>query len=193
MNNIELKKAIANDLETIKHLELEIIPAQTYYRDLLKIFVSCVSKIGIVIFLTVIYASTFNPSKLDMVSEPWMPLITGTAFSAFFMALGSMLFLGVAITNYYLIKYHLEKRLQTGPLLIKTLRQLGWMFYCLFSVLCLFFGSCVESAAIYTMIVFSFLISGFLTQFFLGMEIKRIGLSAIFTVITAFFAKGKNA
>jgi hypothetical protein len=35
MNNEELKLAIIDDLETLKGLELDIIPAREYYRGIL--------------------------------------------------------------------------------------------------------------------------------------------------------------
>ena len=193
MNNKELKLAIINDLETLKRLELEIIPARDYYHGVLSLFVNGLWKLGLIVFIAVLWAMHHHPSNHAIASETFTELVIDAALLAFFMALGAMLLLSIALNHYYLIQYQLKNRLKTGHWLINKLRQCAWLFWSIFTFCCLLFASDAEANIIYIPVVFSFIVSAIITLIVMNMEINRVGLSALFALITQFFNKDKAA
>ncbi len=123
----------------------------------------------------------------------YVELICWSALASFFMALCAMFFLLSTMSQYYLIQYHLKNRLKTGGLLVNKLRHCGWFFWGVFTLFCLMFASYTESAAIFLMIGFSFMASAFITHLAISMEMNRVGISTLFTVVNEFFNKDKTA
>ena len=193
MNTIELKQAIVDDIKTLKCLDVDIIPAREYYCGLLKLFFGALWKLGLIVFFTILYASISHPSNAGIAKETWLRLVTESAFIALFMTIGAMILLGSALTHYYLIQYYLKDRLKTGHLLVNKLRHCGWFFWGVFTLFCLMFASYTESAAIFLMIGFSFMASAFITHLAISMEMNRVGISTLFTVVNEFFNKDKTA
>lgn len=198
MNNIELKNAINEDIEAIKHLDIEIIPARSYYLGNLKLVLGGIWKIGIIIFFSILYVSIFNPGQGQSdplsnfgVGKPLINLVTETLLVSFFISLASMVVLFQAFNHYFLIKYHLLHKLKTGSFIIKKLKQAAYLFWVLFALCCLLFASYADTAAIYLMIVLAFVISGVLTFFTISMELNRVGVSTLFRVVSTFFNKDK--
>jgi hypothetical protein len=192
MNNKELKQAILDDIEILKSIEIGIIPAREYYGGLLKLFVGGLWKLGLIVFFTILYASIANPSNPGLAEEPWLELITESAIIAVFMTTVAMILLGSAIAHYYLIRYYLKNRLKTGHLLVNKLKHCGWFFYVIFAVFCLMFASYTQSAAIFLMIGFSFMASALITHLAIRIEMNRVGISTLFTVVNEFFNKDKT-
>jgi hypothetical protein len=193
MNTIELKQAIVDDIKTLKCLEVDIIPAREYYCGLLKLFAGGLWKLGLIVFFTILYASISHPSNPGIAKETWLRLVTESAFIALFMTSGAMIFLGSALIHYYLIQYYLKNRLRTGHLLVNKLKHCGWIFLGVFTLFCLMFASYTESAAIFLMIGFSFMASAFVTYLAISMELNRVGISTLFTVVNEFFKQDKTA
>ena len=90
-----------------------------------------------------------------------------------------------------MIQYHLKNQLKTGQLLVNKLKQCGWFFWGVFALFCLMFASYTESAAIFLMIGFSFMTSAFITHLAISMEMNRVGISTLFTVVNEWFNKDK--
>ena len=193
MNNKELNQAIVDDIEILKSLEVDIIPAREYYSGLLKLFAGGFWKIGLIVFFTILYASISNPSNPVIANKTYLQLVTESAVIALFMTTGAMIFLGSAIIHYYLIQYYLKNRLKTGHLLVNKLKQCGWLFWGGFALFCLMFASYTQSAVIFLMIGFSFMASAFITYLAISMEMSRVGMSTLFTVVNKFFNKDKTA
>ena len=193
MNNKELKQAIAADIETLKGLDVEIIPARTYYLGLLKLVAGGIWKLGLVVFLAITFSFIHNPTHPMTGRGDYVELIFWSALASFFMALCAMFFLLSTMSQYYLIQYHLKNRLKTGSLLVNKLRHCGWFFWGVFTLFCLMFASYTESAAIFLMIGFSFMASAFITHLAISMEMNRVGISTLFTVVNEFFNKDKTA
>lgn len=193
MNSKELKQAIAADLETLKCLDVEIIPARTYYTSLLKLFAGGIWKLALVVFLAITFSFINNPTHPMTGTGVYVETVCWAALAAFFMALGTMIFLMPAISQYYLIQYHLQNRLKTGHLLVAKLRQCAWLYWGVFTLFCLMFASVTESAVIFLMIGFSFMGSAAITWIAISMEMNRVGISTLFTVVNQFFNKDKTA
>lgn len=191
MNNKELKQAINDDIETLKVLDVEIIPGRTYYLGLLKLVAGGIWKLGLVVFLTLTYVFIYNPTNPVKGQINYSNLFSDAAIVAFFMALGAMILLLSPIIQYYLIQYHLKSRLKTGYLLVNKSKQCAWFFLIMFALFCVMFASYAESAVIFLMIGFAFMGSVLITYLVMNMEINRIGISILFTLVNKWFDKDK--
>lgn len=192
MNHQELKLAIAQDVKTIKTLDLDIIPARLYYSNFLKLFISGLWKIWLIVSITIAYAGIHNPSNEGLAREVAFQVIGESILMAFFLSFGAMLLLSPAINFFILFRFHLEKNLKTGQLLVKKLKHIAYLFLSVFMLFCAMFASFSESAAIFMLVGFAFFGSALVTYFLVGMEFNRIGVRLIFTVINEFFDKGKR-
>ncbi|WP_419421573.1 hypothetical protein ACNVED_16440 (plasmid) [Legionella sp. D16C41] len=192
MTHQRLRELISEDIETIKHLNPDIIPAKIYYLRLLKLFVSGLWKIWLIVSITIAYAGLTHPSNGGLASEPASQVIRESMMLAFFFSFGAMLLLSPSINFFILFCYHLESKLKTGALLARKFKHITYLFFGFFIFLCTLFGSYSESAAIFMMIVFSFFGSLAATYFFVKMELNRIGISTIFSIFNHYFSKGNK-
>lgn len=197
MNTNELKQAILEDIEHLKHLEIAIIPAKIYYTGLLKLAANAFWKIGLVLFLSISYVFlTHKDPNASMTEAYWGVARTPTFYweqiqEALFVASGitliALLVLTQALSNYFLIQYHLQDQLQTGDLLVKKLRDSGWLFLSAFILFSIMFASYAEPNVIFFFEGISLMLSAFVTYFVMGMEFNRVGLSILFTFIRHWF------
>jgi hypothetical protein len=192
MNHQDLKKAISDDVETIKLLRPEIIPAKIYYARLLMLFVSGFWKIWLIVSLTITYAGINHPSNEGLAREAISQVMNEATLMASFLSFAAMLLLTPAINFFILFRFHLESSLKTGALLVKKLKHIAYIFFGFFILLCTLFGSYIESAAIFMAVGFAFFGSLAATYFLVKMELNRIGVSTLFTMFDHYFSKGKD-
>lgn len=191
MNSQELKQAIVEDIETLKGLSLEIIPASDYYRGLLKLLKGGVFKLGLIAFFVLFYATVFNPTYENLKSD-YIELAIKSAAIAFSMALCAMILLLTAITHYYLFRCHLENKLKTGPLLVKKMQQCAHLFLCVFFLLSFIVVNLIEPSFVLFSMPFIFLATSFIAYTAISMEINRIGIATFCMCINTFFNKDKT-
>src|SRR3990167_6257390 len=131
MNPIELKQAIADDIETLKTLDLEIMPAREYYSANLKQF----RYVFLKIYLTII--GSLSLSIILHLDKSWALLID--TFMGFGLALGMVvivfLFIYDTITHYIIVKHQLRHKLKTGDLIVKNFQLLGKIAYRIFATI----------------------------------------------------------
>lgn len=192
MNPIELKLALDEDVQLINSLNPDIIPARFYYGTFLKLFASGFWKIWLIITATLTYAGVHNPSNEAIAHEAVSQIVEESVLMAFFMSLGSMLLLTQALNFRILVRFYLEDRLKTGRILTQKLKHIAYLFFGSFAVFCAMFASYGESAAIFFLVGIAFFGSLVITYFVVNMEMNRIGLILIFSVIHEFFQKGKK-
>lgn len=192
MNHQELKQAISEDVEKIKHLNPDIIPAKIYYSRLLKLFVSGFWKIWLIVSLTIAYAGINHPSNEGLAREAVSQVMREATLMAFFLSFGAMLLLTPVINFFIIFRFHLEKILKTGALLVRKFKHIAYIFLGFFILLCILLGSYIESAAIFMGVGFAFFGSLAATYFLVKMELNRIGVSTLFSVFDHYFSKGKD-
>lgn len=190
MDNTQLKLAVVDDIKTIKNLDPEIIPARVYYGDLFKIMLPIFGIIFVVISLTLAYSFTFNTQFKTPAT--YSEIISSSVIVAFFLSLGALFVLWSSVNFFVLFRFHLENKLKTGVLLVKKFKLIAKVFLGIFVLLCILFGSYGEDTQILLMLGFAFFGSFATTYFLVSMEINRIGVSTIFTVINEFFHKEKR-
>ncbi|HAU1150814.1 TPA: hypothetical protein JBI12_02545 [Legionella pneumophila] len=187
MDSQQLKQAIAEDMRAIKTLNPEIIPAKSYYGGLLKGILSGFWKMFLILFLTLCYVMGSDDNDPTTWSELF---ITSSVVSSILSAV-AMLFFLTPISFFVQFRFHLEKKLKTGALIRKKCSQISMFFFGVFAALCTLFGSYASGQQIFFMLVLSFFLSFGATHVVVNMELSRIGLSSIFTLINEFFSKGK--
>ncbi|PWY54107.1 hypothetical protein DGG96_17045 [Legionella qingyii] len=192
MNYKDLKCAIDEDVGAITGLQPDIIPARFYYWSLSKLFLNGLLIFWLITSITIAYAGIVHPSNEGLAREAASQVIGESVLMAFFMSAGAMFLLFQALNFYILFRFHLEKRLKTGSLVVKKLKQFSYLFLGVFALFCALFASYGESAAIFMFVGFAFFGSLLVTYFLVSMEISRIGISTIFTLINEFFHKGKK-
>lgn len=197
MNTNELKQAILEDVKHLQHLEIEIIPAKIYYAGLLKLVIAAFWKIGLVLFLSILYVFLTNTDPHASMTEAYWGVARTSTFyweqiqEALFIAIGmtliAMLVLTKTLRNYFLIQYHLKERLKTGGLLVKKLRGSGWLFFSLFVFFSIMFARYAEPNVIFFFEGMALILSAVVTYFVMSLEFNRVGLSILFTVISHWF------
>lgn len=191
MNLQELKSAVTVDVETIKTLNPEIIPASVYYLSLLKCTAIGLTFFWLVISLCIAYAGIHYPSNDELARETLSEIFSESVLMAFFMSIGGILILLPSIVSYLQFHFHLENKLLTGIVLKKKFKQFAVCFMITFLLLCALFASGTESAVIFFTIGLSFFGSLFLTYVIVSMEISRLGLTVLFTAINQFRSPDK--
>lgn len=191
MNQQELKINLASDIKMIRQLEPEIIPARLFYGTCLKLGFIGFLLVGTIITISLAFTAINHPFDPELAGSI-MEEIQSAAFEGFFSALGAMLLLSQSLIFYIQFRFHLENKLKTGPLLAKKFRQIAYLFLGLFALSCAMFASYADSKAIILMIGFSFVGSLMLTYFLVSMELNRIGLSMVFSILNEFFTKGRQ-
>lgn len=185
----QLKQAIAEDMRTLKILNPEIIPARSYYGGLLKGVFHGIWRMFVILFLTL--------CSVDVVSdgqEPiaWFKLLIDSSLVALFLSTVAMLILLNPISFFVQFRFHLEKKLKTGALIVKKCKLISRVFFGVLALLCTLLGSYASGQQIVFLLVLSFFLSIGATHFVVNMELSRIGLSSLVDLFNEFFSKEKT-
>lgn len=188
MNDHQLKKAIEEDIITIKTLNPTIIPAKFYYGRLFKESFIFFSKMVVILILTLSYV--LKSSGTDPIT--WSDLLITSGVISCFLSIFATIILLIPISSFVQFQFHFENKLKTGLLIKKKYDQISMVFFGVFSSCCVLFGSYASGQQILLMLVFSFFLSLGATNVLVGMELSRIGLSSLFTLIHEFSPNRKN-
>ena len=193
MNTRELKEAITQDIETLKTLDVDIMPADAYYKANSRLFLHVFFKLYGTILLGFILPCPFYWRELMSFSAHelcyifiWMPL----------MALGlcafAFLFIYSSLNHYVLIKHQLRGHLKTGDLIVKQIRLAGTIAYRIYAAVILIPSLFLFPSAALFLAFGAFFISGIITGILVEMELNRIGISTLFTLVKNYFDKDKT-
>lgn len=200
MSTSELKQAIIQDLNELKYLEIEIIPAKIYYIGLLKLAAGAFWKIGLILFLSILYVflTYSNPDELmrevysGVIPVPAWKKVYDALFMTTEMAFIATLVLSRSLRNYFLIQYHLKDSLITGDILVEKLQNSGWLFLLALILFSIMFASYAEPDRIFFFEGMALCLSAAVTYFVMGMEFNRIGFSLLFTAVGHWFGSSKT-
>ena len=189
MNTTELKSAITRDMEMLKHLDVDIMEPGLYYREIRRL----VWTIFLLLFLPTIAAELICiPFKWPSFAEYPMHHMAQTLLFPAFISLLFLINLFGLISEWVIFNHQLKSHLYTGDLLHQkacTIWRLPYVIYAL-SILLItpFFGweyaVGVQFAAA--------LIVPVILQLMINLEINRIGVSALFTVIKQYFESSQT-
>jgi hypothetical protein len=187
MDPQQLKEALISDLRTIKFLNPEIIPARTYYGGIFKGVLSGVWKMFLILCFTFIYQE-INDSKTSL---SWFELIYESSMASLCLSIVPILVFLNPISFYVQFRFHLEKKLKIGALVVKKCRLIARVFFGVFALLCTLFGSYASAQQILLLLVFAYFLSLGAAHIVANMELNRIGLSSLLGLFKKFFSKEK--
>lgn len=190
----ELKEAIRTDIESLKTLDVDIMPADDYYRATARLILYVFFKMYGTVLLGFALPFVWFWQELHSQSE-WVLLLSqlaGLSLMVLAMMVFIMTMISSALSHYVLINETLKPKLKTGQLLVEKMRLSGTIAYRIFAAIvlipALFFP---PGAALFTAIG-AFFISGILTGILVEMELDRIGISMLFSLVKNFFDKDKK-
>lgn len=190
-----LKQKIQSDLNTLQSLDLDVLPAKIYYREMLKLFMilwggflgvqliaaKAINKMGV----WQDYFERYAEHESSIYGKMWL----GCIISSFVISL----FLLSRIKLYVIFKYQIRQHLQTGLLLTRKMHQMACVFYGLFAFFIfpctLFCDPDVTLFAAIGAIIFTALAS----QFLIGMELTRVGVGVLLEAVSALFGKNEKS
>lgn len=193
MTTQELKEAITQDIETLKTLEVDIMPADKYYKANLNLFLHVFLKLYGTILLGFFLPVFFYWQELT--STPFPELLSSLGLMSL-LALGlclfAFLFIYSSLNHYVLIKHQLRGKLKTGDLIVKQIRLAGTIAYRIYAAVVLIPSIFLFPGGALFLAFGAFFISGILTSMLVEMELNRIGISTLFTLVKNYFDKDKK-
>ena len=182
-----LKQQIQTDLEeALKTLDLEVMPARTFYGEILILF----NTVGLFFWHSA--ASHKSSQRNGCLGKLFHEYREHASDIAGKMGLGCIvsslvisLILLSRVKFYIVFKHQIREQLQTGSLLTRKIRQMAWIFYGLFA---LFIFPCTlflnPDLTLFAAII-AFVFTGLISQFFINMELTRAGIVVMIEAIAA--------
>lgn len=193
MTTHELKEAITQDIETLKTLEVDIMPADEYYKANLSLFIHVFLKMYGTIILGFFLPVFFYWQELASMS--FLELLSSLGLIAL-LALGlclfAFLFIYSSLNHYVLINHQLRGKLKTGDLIVKKIRLAGTIAYRIYAAVVLIPSIFLFPGCALFLAFGAFFISGIVTSILIEMELNRIGISTLFTLVKNYFDKEKK-
>lgn len=191
MNSQECKQFIQEDIQRMKCLDLEILPAPIFYRNVLnKMVILYLIMVGIPLLVMMAFGKS-NILTLEFYVEDWIYLSILYGFiSLFFLP---------KIAEYIVFKETIKLHLKLGALIDAKFKFLFRTFAIIYTLWVLFDTNYLFSMdfnhfgeRMFTVLV-GIVLGSFITSLIFYMEISRIGLAAIFDLIAVFKKKDKKS
>lgn len=182
MSDTLLKNHLKDDLHTLKHLRLEILPANVFYKALIKCFLSAYLLLTGAMFAGSLFAyaiGTWNET----------PSFSFITFCILGMGLFFMLFLYGNIKTYVVFKCQIAEHLQTGQYIQKKSLQAFMIFIGIFGLFSLFSFSVLSPDLIGASAMMSFIPTIIIVSILIETEATRIGISPITNAVANYFEK----
>lgn len=192
MNGQNLKQMISEDINVLKTLDLDIMPAGDYYKANLRLFLTVFLRMyltvaGAAVISIFLHWSSFFSDKWNGL---WEMLLT---FGGSFLLTGFIfLFIYETLNNYVIFDYQIRSKLQSGALIDKQIKRAGWVAYTIFAVVVVVPTIVFHPMAVLIAEFVAFFASGIFTGIIIEMEMKRVGISTLFTLIRGYFDKSKD-
>ena len=190
-----LKQQIQTDLQTLQSLDLDILPARTYYVENLKYFVmlwagllgvqliavEAINKIG----LWQDYFERHINHHSAIHAKMWLGCILSSLIISLVML--------ARIKWYVIFKQQLREHLQTSELLHRKICQITALFYGVYSIF-FFFWLAFFSPDMTLFAGFGALVFALpLCLFLINMELTRVGSSVLLSGINRYFSQDKTS
>ena len=192
MNGQNLKQMISEDINVLKTLDLEIMPSGDYYKANLRLFISVFLRMyltvsGAAIISILLHWNSFFSDKWNIL---WDMLLT---FGGSFLLTGFIfLFIYETLNNYVIFHHQIRSKLQSGELIDKQIKRAGCLAYTIFAVVVVVPTMFLNPVCVSLAEFAAFFASGIITGIIIEMEMKRVGISTLFTLIRGYFDKSKD-
>lgn len=188
MNDKELKQAIEDDIETLKHLDVEIVESGRYYGEVRRLTLHWFLGLFGTSFAIglVCIPLEWHSSGMDVLGQILFCL-GGSLFFSLLFSLGIPSFAG----QFVIFKDQLLPNLKTGDFLMKQLERIARVTYVTF-VTILFIATVIAgSPLVGFMVIVAVALTGCVMTLLIEMEAIRLGASVFFIVIKKYFSKNK--
>ena len=191
MNTSELKQAINEDINTLKSLDLEIMPSQEYYRENLILFKKVYLRMYLPTFFAALISLCFHWKEVFYQYDTWYGI--AFAFGGPIILTGFIfLFIQDSLNNYVIFYHQIRQKLKTGELIDQQIRRAGWLAYKIFALVVIVPTLFFHPGSVLFAEFGAYFVSATITGIIIEMEMKRIGISTLFTLIKHYFDKDKS-
>ena len=189
MNSKDLKQAIADDIEGLKNFDIDIMESKEYYGALRR--EAC--RLFLWLWLT------FIGTKIFWIPVQWKEFIQDPLYAIGFLTIGSalvaLLFVFIAfltLSDLVLFKYQMKPKLKTGQFLWDEATFAGRKVYFWFVGLLMVANAFIDWPYVLGVEFGVTLVSIMIAKMLFELELRRVGISALFTVIREYFDKDKK-
>lgn len=191
MTSQELKKAIAEDIEALKTMEVDIMPADDYYKANARLCLLVLFKLFGTVFLGLVipfllYWLTGRAAfdLFDNSSQFVCFFLIASGFCCF-----AFLLVFSELNQYVLFNYQIRHQLKTGDFIAQKVEWMGSIAYRIFAGIVLFPSLFAPPGAAFFWTMVAVVVSWFVSGFIINMELKRLGISTLFTLVNKYFEK----
>ncbi len=184
----DLKQALQTDLTTLKHLNLGVMPAKTYYRALFSGFIRIYLLFVGLQLLACLFASQTGAWEQDFSAVLFVKMLAGVIFSSLFF----MLFMQGHVKNYVIFKHQLQSHLETGAYLHHKLYQGLQLYFTLFGSIALLSISLFHQDMTFFAGLAAFIFSSIAIVIVIEWELSRIGIGVLSSAIVEYFRQVKQ-
>ncbi len=190
MDSTQLKQAISDDLETIKRLDLDIVPANDYYRANARAFMLVSLRIyGLCLGACIMPALFREHWHVFFEHSTWIENGLTLALSALAFTLFSLFMLHSGINHYVIFNLQLRQKFKTGDVLLKKMQFGGWVAFSVFGLINTLATFIADPGLIFFAEIIAAIPTAIITSMLIEMETNRIGLSALTLAVNKYLSK----
>lgn len=175
-----LSKDIKDDINTLKNLDIKIMPSQSFYKEVRVHAIPLYSTLVLISWLTMaLFLNNAGEIFIDLIVTLIFVLIPG-----FFMF--------SKVAEYVFFTQSIKPHLKTGKLIDEKFRQFSGIFIGSYAVIQLIFVTLLSSIRLQYVgekgmsIIAPFLIAIAITNWFVKMELTRTGIASLFYLVHSF-------
>lgn len=188
MSTNELKQAIKEDIERLKSIELDIMSSSDYYAENRRLLTQIFFRMYLVPVLAFCLSAVFHWKDVFYGWETFYILAVGLGGS--FLVTGLIcLFIQDSLNDYVIFHHQLQSHLKTGELLDSQIQRAGWLAYKIFVPVVVIPVLFLHPSSVVITEFVAFFVSATVTGILVEMEMKRIGISILFSLVKDFFGK----
>jgi magnesium-transporting ATPase (P-type) len=184
MNTNELKKAITDDIDTLKTLDVDILESTLYYREY---------RHWVVIGFLLMWIPTVLASVLAVPFQ-WKDFVRDPVYNLIFIFIAPTLLSMLWMTTYFgligqwiVFKHQIKPHLKTGNILYNAMLPLCKKPYFVYVALLIFITHFTSFFAAFLFQFAGLLFLEYAWGLLIEMEVNRVGISALFGVMKRFF------
>ncbi len=189
MNTTEMKAAIQEDIETLKTIDVDIMPSKAYYGAIRKLYFSVCLKMFGSLIIPFMIAYLLDMHEIRHVGSEGF----AAAVLSLLAAIPGTIILSIPlfglITNYVIFKAQFKDKLRLGEEIDQMIRRMGRLAWFSFWGVMTISGFGMHPITILILAVVGGWIILWGVETFIEMEIKRLGISVLFEALKKHFEK----
>ena len=186
MNTKDLKQAIADDMETMKRLDVDIMESNVYYREVRRWTLNWFLALLTITLLIGLVCIPLEWIPVDLtLGYKLIFFVGGSLAASFLLSLGIPAFAG----KFVIFQYQLRPKLKTGEFLMKQIIRIARTAIIVFSAI-LFIATAIAGWPFVGGMMFVALgLTAWVMSFLIEMEAIRLGAGVLFVFIKKYFER----